>query len=472
MKKKKAYRNPKRNRMTYRQRCLKKLESFLQFMMIWTLIRKPITTKWRLAIVAAIDTYDYYCSSRYLVPLKRTRIRSIHYREYVLSGKDKRHFYDAFRMTKPQFDFIVNLIKKHSVFQRTWRKPQAPVEVQLKVALHRFTHDGSLSSFAAVGRQLGVSVGSVVHYTRRVASALCAHITTYIKWPTSKEKEDIKKYLGKGNFKDVIGAVDGTMIPVHRAPSFGRDSFATRKSNFAVGATGICDHRGVFTFFSTGYTGTRHDSAAYKDTPLYQRKEEFFLGDEHLIGDAAYALTPTVITAYKGKNQPPEKDDFNKKLRSSRVKIEHAFGWLKAFCRCLNSLRLDYCSENDMRRLNQQIMACVVLYNILETVEFKNNEAESDEMDGFMDWDEQSDDEPEDEPEDDLDTDDQSDEAEDYDDDEGSGASSEDEMAEGPLYVDTPWRLFATAAEERRYEKVQRALGVRKRERIRIAMQQ
>ena len=110
----------------------------------------------------------------------------------------------------------------------------------------------------------------------------------------------------------------------------------------------MCDHRGVFIFFTTGYTGTRHDSAAFKDTPLYQRREDFFSGDEHLIGDAAYALTPTVITAYKGKNLPPEKDDFNKKLRSSRVKIEHAFGWLKGFGRCLNNLRLDYTSENDM----------------------------------------------------------------------------------------------------------------------------
>ncbi|KAI9241341.1 MAG: hypothetical protein BYD32DRAFT_433238 [Podila humilis] len=87
-------------------------------------------------------------------------------------------------MTKPQFDFIVNLIKNHSVFEKRWRKPQAHVEIQLK--------------------------------------------------PTLEEKEVIKKQLGKGNLNNVIGAVDDATIPIHRAPAFGRDSFATRRSKFAL----------------------------------------------------------------------------------------------------------------------------------------------------------------------------------------------------------------------------------------------
>ncbi|KAF8945809.1 hypothetical protein BGZ47_001946, partial [Haplosporangium gracile] len=50
-----------------------------------------------------------------------------------------------------------------------------------------------------------------------------------------------------------------------------------------------------------------------KDTPLYRRKKDYFQGDEHLIGDAAYALAPTVITAYKEEDQPAHRDDFKKK---------------------------------------------------------------------------------------------------------------------------------------------------------------
>ncbi|KAG0352821.1 hypothetical protein BGX24_007452, partial [Mortierella sp. AD032] len=134
--------------------------------------------------------------------------------------------------------------------------------------------------------------------------ALCSYITAYIKWPTDEEKIGVKARLGKGNIRDVIGAVDGTMIEVYRAPSFGRDSFATRKGNFALGATGVCDDRAVFTFFTTGYTGSRHDSSAYKDTPLYREKFKYFSNNDHLIGDVAYALTQPLLPPTKEKTNP------------------------------------------------------------------------------------------------------------------------------------------------------------------------
>ena len=307
---------------------------------------------------------------------------------------------------------------------------------------------------------MGVSVGSVIRYTRRCASALCAHITTYIKWPTEEEKIGVKARLGRGNLRDVIGAVDGTMIEVYRAPSFGRDSFATRKSNFALGATGVCDDRAVFTFFTTGYTGSRHDSSAYKDTLLYREKYRYFSNDDHLIGDAVYALTPTLITAYKGKNQPPERDLFNKKLRSSRVRIEHAFGGLKGFARCLNKLRLDHTGENDMRRLNQQVMACVVLYNLLLIEKIPNNDPDPRynffglmfERDTRIYADAEA-------------TQRQRNARARY------QEEDEEDIDDGGVYEDEPWRLFETTQEEARYEKAQRALGIRKREGIRNAMQ-
>ncbi|KAF9538544.1 hypothetical protein EC957_006466 [Mortierella hygrophila] len=347
------YRNLKRTRLTFRQKALRQLEALLQFMMVDALSLRPRRLRVPRVAIAVCGLAQHIQTSRYLVPLKRFRVLDSHYRDNVLSGRNKKYFYDAFRMTKPQFDFVLNLIKDHPGFATRWKKPQQRVEVQLKVALHRFTHDGSLSSFNALGRQMGVSVGSVIRYTRRCASALCAHIITYIKWPTEEEKIGVKARLGKENSEM---------------------SLEQLMSNFTLGATGVCDDRAVFTFFTTGYTGSRHDSSAYKDTPLYKEKSKYFSNDDHLIGDAAYALTPTVITAYKGKNQLPERDLFNKKLRSSRVRIEHAFGGLKGFARCLNKLRLGHTGENDMRRLNQQIMACVVLYNLLLIEDIPNDD--------------------------------------------------------------------------------------------------
>ncbi|KAK3805280.1 MAG: hypothetical protein J3R72DRAFT_508070 [Linnemannia gamsii] len=132
-------------------------------------------------------------------------------------------------MTKPQFEYIVDLIKDHSMFRTTGRKRQVLVSVQLKIALHRLIHDGFLSSFNTLDRLLGVSVGSVIRYTTWCTSALCAYIIEFIKWPIEDEKVVIKEHLDR-IFSDVIGVVHDTMIPDFRAPAFGRDSFATRKS--------------------------------------------------------------------------------------------------------------------------------------------------------------------------------------------------------------------------------------------------
>ncbi|KAF9536062.1 hypothetical protein EC957_000565, partial [Mortierella hygrophila] len=159
--------------------------------------RRPISLPNPQVFQGLLMLRDRIKTARYLVKPKRKRVLSSHYRTRVLSGKDKDYFKDTFRMNKAQFRFIVDLIKDATVFKSRGRKPQKPVEDQLKVALHRFCHDGSLSSRSAVGRQLGVSVGSVGRYTKRCASALCSLKKDYVKWPSEQEKIKIKQRLGK-----------------------------------------------------------------------------------------------------------------------------------------------------------------------------------------------------------------------------------------------------------------------------------
>jgi hypothetical protein len=209
-----------------------------------------------------------------------------------------------------------------------------------------------------------VSKGSVNRYTKRVCSALCDQLTTYVKWPTEERKNVIKENFGERGFPSAIGAIDGTMIVLDQAPSFHKDRFATRKHCFAIGATVVCDHRRVFTYISTGYYGSRHDSSAYKDTPLYTQSEKYFNGEEHLLGDAAYGISPTMITPFKGELTSVQ-GKFNHSLSKSRIWVEHAIGILKERFRGLKHLRVTIKDEASLRRVNQIILACVVLHNIV-----------------------------------------------------------------------------------------------------------
>lgn len=101
-------------------------------------------------------------------------------------------------------------------------------------------------------------------------------------------------------FQDAIGAVDGTMIDLYKAPEYNRDVFATRKHNFSIGATGVCNHWGDFIYFTSAYLGPKHDSDSYKASHLFRARNEYFSGEDYLLADTAYALSETIIPQFKG----------------------------------------------------------------------------------------------------------------------------------------------------------------------------
>lgn len=199
-------------------------------------------------------------------------------------------------------------------------------------------------------------------------TALCSLSERYLQWPTEEEKISIKRHFKRYyGFPDVVGCIDGTLLRLYQAPSQDRNSYATRKNCFTFGATGVCDHRGVFIYFSTGYVGSIHDSAVYKDGKLFTEAHRYFQGEDYLLGDAAYALSTTLMTRYKGNNLIRDQNDFNKVHASARTKIEHGFGILKSQFRSLTNLRMNIDTNKGIRRACHWIYACVVLHNFLLT---------------------------------------------------------------------------------------------------------
>ena len=352
-------RNYSRHRKTYRQRTVEALDQ-LQLQLLFDVNDKEafsITPKF----LQVLAIKNFYLTTRYL-KLRVSVFKSTDYRNNVLhaNNADGRVFHDTFRMSPEQFDHVVTLIKDNPVFRKKGKKPQLDVPTQLKIALHRFAHYGSLATFKAIGRVMGVTPTAAVKYTERVVDALCSLMTRFIKWPDSQARARIKTHYAETGFGDVLGSIDGTMIPFSRAPSLDRNSWITRKGNFALGATGVCDFRGVFIFFSTGYSGARHDSAAYKDTDLYLFQDRFFTGHQYILGDAAYGLSPTLLVGFKGAKKKDQLS-FNVLLNSLRAKVEHGFGLLKGRFPCLRSLQIFIDSREKIHDASMHIYCMPVL---------------------------------------------------------------------------------------------------------------
>ena len=103
-----------------------------------------------------------------------------------------------------------------------------------------------------------------------------------------------------------------------------------------------------------------HDARVFKLSFISAILPEI-CGDEwHILGDAAYPLKKYLITPYRDYgNLTEEQRNFNYKFSVCRVKIENAFGLLKARFRQL--IRLDF---NTVQRSCKFIIACCTLHNL------------------------------------------------------------------------------------------------------------
>ena len=97
----------------------------------------------------------------------------------------------------------------------------------------------------------------------------------------------------------------------------------------------------------------------------------FFDPEEYILADKAYGLERHIITPYKEPaSRHPANTAFNYQLSIPRLKIEHAFGVLKARWPTLYSIPvritgIDQEKERGHTRVLNWTIACVVLHNIL-----------------------------------------------------------------------------------------------------------
>lgn len=204
-------------------------------------------------------------------------------------------------------------------------------------------------------------------FTDRCVIAICSLAGRFVRWPaTEEEKRKVKVYFEiKHNFRSVIGSVAGTTILVYRGPSWQGGRATAREHCFSMGATAVCNHRGFFTYFHTGYYATTLNTATYRRSALCKSKATFFSGEDYLLADASYAVTSTVIPRYKGVSAESEDAKiFNKRHEDARIKIEHAIGMLKGKFRCLNSIRINSDCKDNLHQAGLMALACVILHNI------------------------------------------------------------------------------------------------------------
>ncbi|CAB5115130.1 unnamed protein product [Rhizophagus irregularis] len=297
-------------------------------------------------------------NTRYLEPRLYRVVKSKHWWQNVLPFYDITRFKKILRMHPHSFQQLANLIRSHHVFSSQGNKPQACVEFQLAVFLCRL---GSTGSLFEVCSRFGIGEGTVILYTKRVIQAILAKKKRFVKWPTSEERKKVNEgFENLGGLKNVIGAVDGTYIPMRNAPNKDPEVYFTRKKRYAIHCQGIVNDRGIFTSFDVGWPGSVHDARVYRNSSFYKDYSHLIQDDDYLLGDSAYPISPFLIPPFKDPSSRKHKK-FNQFHSRHRVVIENAFGRLKARFRTLKDL--------DIKTVKMGVLftcCAIILHNFLE----------------------------------------------------------------------------------------------------------
>ncbi|XP_018377994.1 PREDICTED: putative nuclease HARBI1, partial [Trachymyrmex cornetzi] len=154
----------------------------------------------------------------------------------------------------------------------------------------------------SVGEKFDLGKSSLHDSFKRIVNAINNLADSLIAWPTQDEMNDLKhKFLQIGPLPDVIGAIDGTHIPI-KAPKDNSCYYITRKKEYAITLQAVYDTNLVFRNCFVGFAGSVHDKRIFVRSDLWtevgRNKRNFFPHNEYILGDKAYPVLSWCIPPY------------------------------------------------------------------------------------------------------------------------------------------------------------------------------
>jgi hypothetical protein len=234
------------------------------------------------------------------------------------------------------------------------------------------------------------TVHCIVHCVSKLISSKV--LPNMVRWPTGRKVADtVNEFQHLEGFPGVIGAIDGTHIPI-RTPSDCAENYFNRKKYPSIILQAVCDSKLNFTDVFCGWPGSVHDARVLKNSPLMERVdqnlEDIFPANTHLLGDAAYALNSWMMVPFKDYgNLNKNQKRYNYVHSATRMCIERTFGALKGRFR-----RLKFIDLVDIQCIVHVVLSCCAIHQLCmdsaeDLLEYINEGmAENEEVNYFEDF--------------------------------------------------------------------------------------
>ncbi|KAL5017911.1 hypothetical protein ScPMuIL_003633 [Solemya velum] len=281
-------------------------------------------------------------------------VRIVQYVESIVPLYSELDFRSHFRMRRGTFQMLCECL--------------GPILTERKLSLEKKLLStmwllANQESYRGIADRFGISKGTL-HLTALSAyKAIASLRENLIKFPDRRDFPKIANgFSQRCGFPGVVGAVDGTHIPIPAPRTAHRLAYINRKGFSSMQLQVICDSNLMFLDIYTGWPGSVHDARVFKQSPISKALKENYLPSEfHLIGDSAYPMSENLLIPFRDNGHLGiiEKK-YNKCHSSTRVDVERAIGLLKCKFR-----RLKYLDMYLAEEVTDFIAACCVLHNFI-----------------------------------------------------------------------------------------------------------
>lgn len=231
--------------------------------------------------------------------------------------------------------------------EKKTERPEIPIEKQLLSVLWILA---TPDSYRSVGEKFDMGKSSLSVSFFRIVNLIILNASNVIIWPHGEELERQKElFFRMANIPNVIGAVDGTFIPI-KAPKEDAKVYVTRKCNYAITMQAITNAELKFTDVFVGYPGSVSDTRIFRNSDIFinimKNPKFYFPNDEHILGDKAYPLLTWCVEPYINRGCLTEaQKHFNFNISRTRQTVKRSFavvfGRFRRF-KYLNMSRTDF----------------------------------------------------------------------------------------------------------------------------------
>ncbi|XP_042489669.1 putative nuclease HARBI1 [Macadamia integrifolia] len=317
-----------------------------------------------MTIIAELATMGPHFEKYYeKEPLRNLYLKVRNFKDNVIVGQS---CIDMLRMTDNCFHRFVHIFRGTGRLNDT---KHCNVEEQIAMFLHILGHNERNRAIVHTYERSGETVS---RYFQLVLDELLDMQDLFIR----PAKNETPIYITSNNkwmpyFKDCIGAIDGTHIPVSVAPTY-EGRFRGRKQWPSQNVLAACDFDLRFTFVLPGWEGSASDSRVLASA-ISMEHGIVCLAGRYYLADAGFPLLKHFITPYRGlryhlndiRDRVPNspKELFNQRHSSLRNVIERTFGVLKKRFGILCA-RPTYSYERQI----DIVLACCMVHNHIRRV--------------------------------------------------------------------------------------------------------